>query len=55
VPSYTRADKRVEITGVRSALHDVIRSKGRDPEELDPWFFPSIEDYGKVRLFRLEN
>ncbi|KAH9480552.1 putative methyltransferase C70.08c [Psilocybe cubensis] len=34
--------------GVRSALHDVVRSKGRDPEELDPWYFPSMEDYVKL-------
>ncbi|KIM43248.1 hypothetical protein M413DRAFT_444057 [Hebeloma cylindrosporum] len=34
--------------GIRSTLHDVIRSKGRDPEELDPWFFPSTEDYAKL-------
>ncbi|PPQ81268.1 hypothetical protein CVT25_015052 [Psilocybe cyanescens] len=34
--------------GVRSALHDVVRSKGRDPEDLDPWYFPSMEDYVKL-------
>lgn len=41
------------IKGIRSALHDVLRSKGCDPEELDPWFFPSMEDYVKVTHFIL--
>ncbi|KAF8158241.1 S-adenosyl-L-methionine-dependent methyltransferase [Crassisporium funariophilum] len=36
--------------GIRSALHDVVRAKGRDPEEYDPWYFPSIEDYGKLLI-----
>jgi len=31
--------------GVRSALHTVLRRRGYDPEQLDPWFFPSAEDY----------
>ncbi|KAF8909020.1 S-adenosyl-L-methionine-dependent methyltransferase [Gymnopilus junonius] len=35
-------------TGVRAALHDIVRSKGRDPEESDPWYFPSMEDYVKL-------
>ena len=29
-------------------LHEAIRSTGRDPEALDPWFFPSPDDYEKV-------
>jgi SAM-dependent methyltransferase len=36
------------IKGIRLALHDVVRSKGYDPEEFDPWFFPSMEEYVKV-------
>ncbi|KDR82636.1 hypothetical protein GALMADRAFT_238074 [Galerina marginata CBS 339.88] len=36
--------------GIRSALHDVVRSKGRDPEEIDPWYFPSMEDYVKLLI-----
>lgn len=36
------------LLGLRGMLHGVIRSTGRDPEALDPWFFPSPEDYEKV-------
>ena len=25
-------------TGVRAALHDVVKSKGHDPKEIDPWY-----------------
>ncbi|PPQ99187.1 hypothetical protein CVT26_014109 [Gymnopilus dilepis] len=38
----------MNCVGVRAALHDVVRSKGRDPEEYDPWYFPSMEDYVKL-------
>ncbi|TFK48624.1 S-adenosyl-L-methionine-dependent methyltransferase [Heliocybe sulcata] len=31
--------------GVRSAMHAVLRRRGYDPQQLDPWFFPSVEDY----------
>ncbi|KAG8963651.1 hypothetical protein FRC03_002695 [Tulasnella sp. 419] len=31
--------------GVRSALHLVLKARGYKPEELDPWYFPSIEEY----------
>ncbi|KAJ2934613.1 hypothetical protein H1R20_g2510, partial [Candolleomyces eurysporus] len=34
--------------GVRSAIHAAIRARGYDPLEHDPWYFPSIEDYGKL-------
>ncbi|RXW22884.1 hypothetical protein EST38_g2998 [Candolleomyces aberdarensis] len=34
--------------GVRSAIHAAIRARGYDPLEHDPWYFPSIEDYGKM-------
>jgi SAM-dependent methyltransferase len=36
------------VTGVRSAIHSVMRSKGHNPEALDPWYFPTIEEYSKV-------
>lgn len=36
------------LPGVRSALYDVVKLKGHNPEEYDPWYFPSVEDYGKV-------
>ena len=35
--------------GVRSAIHAAIRARGYDPLDHDPWYFPSIEDYAKVR------
>ncbi|KAF8654620.1 hypothetical protein AX16_003531 [Volvariella volvacea WC 439] len=34
--------------GARSAIHHVLRTRGYDPVALDPWYFPSMEDY--VRL-----
>lgn len=39
------------ITGIRSALHDILKSKGHNPEEYDPWYFPSIENYTNVNYF----
>jgi len=35
----------MNCVGVRSALHHVLRSRGYDPAELDPWYFPSVDDY----------
>lgn len=35
--------------GVRSALHHVVRSRGIDPETVDPWYFPTAEQYVNVR------
>ncbi|KAF9485893.1 S-adenosyl-L-methionine-dependent methyltransferase [Pholiota conissans] len=40
----------MNVIGIRATLHDIIRSKGRDPEELDPWYFPSPEDYGRLLI-----
>lgn len=34
--------------GVRSAIHRALRERGYDPESVDPWYFPSMEDYVKV-------
>ena len=34
--------------GIRSALHRILRERGHDPESVDPWYFPSMEDYVKV-------
>ncbi|KAJ7695725.1 S-adenosyl-L-methionine-dependent methyltransferase [Mycena rosella] len=36
--------------GIRSALHRVVRAHGHDPAPLDPWFFPSVEDYSKLLI-----
>lgn len=45
------------IASIRTALHDVLRERGVDPAAVDPWFFPTAEDYGR-RLgeagFRIE-
>ncbi|KAF4617398.1 hypothetical protein D9613_006014 [Agrocybe pediades] len=38
----------LNCVGLVSQLHDVVRSRGRDPEELSPWYFPSMEDYVKL-------
>jgi hypothetical protein len=37
-----------EITGVRSCLHHAVRKRGFDPEDMDPWYFPTIEEYQTV-------
>jgi len=34
--------------GIRSALHDALRNRGHNPVDLDPWYFPSMEDYVKL-------
>ena len=42
------------ITGIRSALHDILKSKGHNPEDHDPWYFPSVENYTNVNYFLFE-
>ncbi|KAG6331607.1 hypothetical protein ID866_7483 [Astraeus odoratus] len=34
--------------GVRNSLHHAIRRRGLDPDSLDPWYFPSVQQYGKL-------
>ncbi|KIK64215.1 hypothetical protein GYMLUDRAFT_196071 [Collybiopsis luxurians FD-317 M1] len=34
--------------GIRSALKLVLKNRGYDPIERDPWFFPSPEEYNKL-------
>ncbi|EAU85934.2 cyclopropane-fatty-acyl-phospholipid synthase [Coprinopsis cinerea okayama7 len=34
--------------GVRGAIHGALRRRGYDPKVVDPWYFPSIEDYVKL-------
>ena len=41
-----------EITGVRIALYHAARKRGLDPEGMDPWYFPSIEEYQTVSGWR---
>ena len=31
--------------GVRAALHHAVRTRGHDPSLLDPWYFPSANEY----------
>ena len=38
----------MNVVGVRSALHQVLRRRGYDPIELDPWYFPTADEYKKV-------
>lgn len=45
----------VQLQGIRAALHQVIRSKGRNPQNVDPWYFPSPSEYEKVRVFPISN
>lgn len=36
------------IASIRVALHAVTRNHGLDPLALDPWFFPTPEEYGRL-------
>ncbi|KIY61868.1 S-adenosyl-L-methionine-dependent methyltransferase [Cylindrobasidium torrendii FP15055 ss-10] len=38
----------MNCVGIRSVLHKVLKQRGHDAEGLDPWFFPSVEDYTKL-------
>lgn len=38
----------LNVTGVRSHLHQVMREKGIDPSPLDPWYFPTDAEYRQV-------
>lgn len=38
-----------EIAGVRTALHHVARKRRLNPKEMDPWYFPTVEEYQTVR------
>ncbi|WVQ96963.1 hypothetical protein IAU59_004072 [Kwoniella sp. CBS 9459] len=34
--------------GVRAGMHQALRKRGIDPIPLDPWYFPTVEQYEKV-------
>lgn len=36
------------MIGVRAALWQAVKERGRDPEALDPWYFPRVEEYRRV-------
>lgn len=38
----------LNVTGVRSHLHQVMKERGIDPAPLDPWFFPTDTEYRQV-------
>ncbi|BEI82382.1 hypothetical protein CcaverHIS002_0302500 [Cutaneotrichosporon cavernicola] len=38
------------VTGVRGALHEVVRRHGGNPIESDPWYFPTAEQYSKLLI-----
>jgi trans-aconitate methyltransferase len=38
------------VETVRSALHEALRRRGLDPLAVDPWYFPSAEDFSKLMV-----
>ncbi|KZT60262.1 S-adenosyl-L-methionine-dependent methyltransferase [Calocera cornea HHB12733] len=38
----------LNVVGMRGALHEVCRKHGMDPVPLDPWYFPSVEEYKEL-------
>ncbi|KAG8907833.1 hypothetical protein FRB99_002006 [Tulasnella sp. 403] len=38
----------LNCVGVRGALKTVLKARGYNPEERDPWFFPSVEYYRQL-------
>ncbi|KAI6114272.1 S-adenosyl-L-methionine-dependent methyltransferase [Pisolithus sp. B1] len=38
----------LNCTGVRLSLYHALRKHGLEPEKMDPWYFPSVEEYRKL-------
>jgi len=38
----------LNVIGVRSAIHHVLKARGIDAKKLDPWFFPSVAEYQHI-------
>ena len=38
----------MNCVGVRSHLYQVLTEAGENPAKLDPWYFPTAEEYTKV-------
>ena len=38
------------VETVRSALHGAMRRRGIEPSALDPWYFPSAEDFSNLLI-----
>ncbi len=36
------------VATIRSALHFALRQRGIDPAPIDPWYYPSTEDYAQL-------
>jgi trans-aconitate methyltransferase len=36
------------VDRIRSALHDTLRMHGIDPMPIDPWYYPSLEEYSEL-------
>ncbi len=33
------------VATIRNALHESLRDRGIDPQDYDPWFFPTVDQY----------
>lgn len=38
----------MNCVGVRSHLYQVLTEAGEEPKQLDPWYFPTAEEYREV-------
>lgn len=36
------------VETIRAALHDALRKRGIDPWKIDPWYYPSPEEYSEL-------
>ncbi|HET8563273.1 MAG TPA: methyltransferase domain-containing protein [Candidatus Binatia bacterium] len=36
------------VSKIRSALHASLRRRGIDPTRIDPWYYPSVEEYSRL-------
>jgi hypothetical protein len=41
------ADRHENAVGLRSSIYTVLKARGYNPAELDPWYFPSAETYSE--------
>jgi trans-aconitate methyltransferase len=39
---------RGNVERIRCALHDTLRRRGIDPAPIDPWYYPSPEEYSEL-------
>jgi len=38
----------LNCVGIRGVLHRVLMQRGHNPVALDPWYFPSVDDYQQL-------